>query len=214
MRATRIVGWCVAAAVAVAACDGLKSTGSSEAREKHVEPAGPSLAVGSPNTVGVHCPAKMETGQSATCAAFAYDNKGYYSPGTVTWSGATSGVVSPTAWGTHSVSATIGGITGSTGITVGDTQNPVVAISAPSSIPPGSTGCFWTAYVTNHGKPNYTYTWSATGATGTASGSDWTLTSTPSSSFTLSVTATDVDGRTGSTSKTISISSQAFQCPI
>jgi hypothetical protein len=97
-------------------------------------------------------------------------------------------------------------------IEVGDTQDPVVGILGALSIRANRT-CVWNAEVIDHGKPPYTYVWSVTGATGTASGSQWTSSTTSGSSFTLQVTVSDVEARVATVQRTVSVSSTAPICP-
>jgi hypothetical protein len=67
-------------------------------------------------------------------------------------------------------------------------------------VQPGAT-CTYTA-TGKHGAEPFTYSWSVSGpATGSASGNHWTGSAT--GNFTLTVTATDADGRSGTSSTNV-----------
>jgi len=198
---TRLAGTALAV-LAVASCDNAVDAGSKPGAP--AGPDGPRLSVGATSTVVVTCPAKMQTGQTAPCVAYGRDANGFYTSSTVTtWASTNTtyatitsgGVVTAGSSGTATIQATIGGVTGSTNITVRTSTDPSVTLFG-SLVVQANTTCTWTANGSGGTGP-YTYSFSATSpATGSQSGADWTGQSP--STFTLTATVTDADGRQGS----------------
>lgn len=205
--------------VLAAGCD--SATTSSRATETATPGGGPSMDFGSTASVSVHCPTTLQNVQSVECAAFGYDANGRFTSSTVSsWSTSTSSLVSvnssgvvtaaTTGAGTATVSATIGGITGSTNIAIRYVESLAVTVSGQSPIK-ANNYCVY-APVASGGSGNYTYSWGATSpATGTQSGNEWIGKS--SSDFTLTVTVSD-GYTTAQGSKNVTISSGATTCPL
>lgn len=203
MKSLTLAASAVLAALALAACDNAvepRAAGTGGGRA----PAGPLGSVGATATVVVTCPAKMQQSQSAPCIAYGRDSHGFFTSSTVTsWASTNTtyatvtsgGVVTAGSPGTATIQATIGGVTGSTTITVRTASDPTVSVLGSYVIKP-NTACSWTADGSGGTGP-YTFGFSATSpSTGSQSGDTWTGQS--SSTFTLTVTATDIDGRVGS----------------
>jgi hypothetical protein len=208
-----------AALVAAAGCD--SATTSSRATETAAPAGGPSMDFGSTASVAVHCPTTLQNVQSAECVAYGYDANGRYTTSSgVTWSTSTSSLTSinssgivtaaTTGAGTATVSATIGGITGSTNIAIRYVESLAVSVTGQDPIK-ANNYCVY-APVASGGSGNYTYSWSATSpATGTQSGNEWVGKS--SANFTLTVTVSD-GYTTAQGSKNVTISSGASTCPL
>ena len=200
-----------ALAVAVAGCGDIASPA---ARSPHA----PRLTVGPTVSVIVSCPSNLLDGQSGQCSAAGYDSNGQFTGSTATWSTTTSSVLGVSssgvatavhlATGTGNVSATIGGVTGQTSITV--TQSDLaISIGGPTSIRPNAL-CYWWANVTG-GTAGYTYSWSQSPGSATSTTSDFYAQG--SSSFTVYLTVRDALGTWRSTSQPITVSSSARVCP-
>ncbi|HEU4558733.1 MAG TPA: hypothetical protein VFS20_12825 [Longimicrobium sp.] len=193
-----------ALATLVVGCDNAVEPRSGSGGGRTV-PGGPNMSVGATSTVVVTCPAKMQTSQSAPCVAYGRDSNGFFTSSTVTsWASTNTtyatitsgGVVTAGSPGTATIQATIGGVTGNTTIAVRTSTDPTPQLILGSyAIKPNVT-CSWTADGTGGTGP-YTFSFSPTSpATGSQSGDTWTGSS--SSTFTLNVTVTDIDGRQGS----------------
>lgn len=219
MKIAKLLSAVLAALVVAAACDSATST--SRAAEKATPAGGPSLDFGSTASVSVHCPTTLQNVQSVECVAFGYDANGRFTSSTVSsWSTSTSTLVSvnssgivqaaSTGTGTATVSATIGGITGSANIVIRNIGALSVSIGGQSTIRPNEYCVYWA--VPSGGSGNYTYSWSAgSPAVGTASGGEWVGKS--SGNFTLSLTVSD--GYTSaSANKSVTVSSGAMVCPL
>ena len=185
-----------------------------------VAPEAPVLLAGPTATVTVSCPANMVDGQSGQCSAAGYDSNGTFTMSSpVTWGTSTPSLVSVSsggsataahlASGTAVVQATIEGVTGSTNISISQ-SDLAVSISTPSSIKP-NTQCYWWASVSG-GTASYTYSWTRSGGFDTSNQSDFYTQS--ASSFTIYLTVTDAVGTQRSTSKAITVTSSAHVCPI
>ena len=108
------------------------------------------------------------------------------------------------------MSATIGGITGSTNIVIRHIDALAVSVTGQTPIKP-NVYCVYAASASG-GSGNYTYSWSATSpAIGTPSGGEWIGKS--SADFTLTVTVSD-GYTTAQGSKSVTISSSASTCPL
>jgi hypothetical protein len=217
MKITRILF--AATLVLAAGCD--SATTSTRAAEKAAPADGPSLDFGTTASVAVHCPTTLQNVQSVECVAFGYDANGRFTGSTVSsWSTSTSALVSvnssgvvqaaTTGTGTATVSATIGGITGSANIVIRNIDALSVSIGGQNPVKPG-TYCVFPA-IASGGSGSYTYSWSATSpAVGTSSGGEWIGSS--SGNYTLSVTVSD--GYTSaSANKSVTVSSGATVCPL
>lgn len=218
MRTTgRWIGMLAMAALA-AGCGERGVTSANDARG--AAPRGPRLTVGPTTSVTVACPTKLETSTSGPCVAFGYDSNGKFASSTVTsWTSSNTsvatvsgGTVSAVGAGTATISATVGGVTGSTSVTVVSAGGTLtVSISGQSPIRSNML-CPYFANVSG-GNGSYSYSWSQTTGTGSdAGGGEYDAKST--STFTLTVNVSDTNGATGSASKTVTISSGAFVCPI
>ena len=205
--------------VLAAGCD--SATSSPRAADRAAPAGGPSLDVGTTASVTVHCPTTLQNVQSAECVAYGYDANGRYTTSSgATWSTSTSSLISvnssgvataaTTGAGTATVSATIGGYTGSTNIVIRYVETLAVSVTGQDPVKP-NLYCVYAASASG-GSGNYTYTWSATSpAVGAAGGAEWVGKS--ASSFTLSVTVSD--GYTTATgSKSVTVSSGAASCPL
>jgi hypothetical protein len=202
MRSLTLLAGAALAVLAAASCDNAVDAG--RPRGGPADPAKPRFSVGATATVVVTCPTKMQTNQSAPCVAYGRDSHGFFTSSTVTtWASTNTtyatitsgGVVTAGSPGTATIQATIGGVTGSTTITARSSTDPSVTLFGSLVIKP-NTSCTWTADGSGGTGP-YTYSFSATSpATGSQSGADWTGQS--SSTFNLTATVTDVDGRQGS----------------
>jgi hypothetical protein len=219
MKIAKLLSAVLAATVVAAACD--SATTTSRAAEKATPAGGPSLDFGSTASVAVHCPTTLQNVQSVECVAFGYDANGRFTSSTVSsWSTSTSALVSvnssgivqaaTTGTGTATVSATIGGITGSANIVIRNIDALSVSIGGQNPVKP-STYCVFPA-IASGGSGNYTYSWSATSpAVGASSGAEWIGSS--SANYTLSVTVSD--GYTSaSANKSVTVSSGAMVCPL
>jgi hypothetical protein len=220
MKLAKMLAGIVAATVLAAACDGATST-ASRAAGTAAPAGGPSLDFGSTASVVVHCPPNLQNVQSGECVAYGVDAHGRYTTGSgAAWSTSTSWLVSvnsggivtaaTTGVGTATVSATIGGITGSANIPIRYIETLAVAVNGQSPIK-ANNYCVYAASASG-GSGSYTYSWSAPSpAVGTASGGEW-IGKSPAD-FTLSVTVSD--GFTSVTnSRNVTISSGAGTCPL
>ena len=182
-----------------------------------LSPTEPRLMAGPTATVIVSCPTNIEAGNSGQCSAAGYDANGIFTSSTATWSTTTpslvsvssTGLVTALSPGTATVRATIGGVTGQTTVQV--LAAPLtVAIQGPTSIRPSEV-CYWYAHVTG-GTPPFTYAWSQSSGSGTASGGSYEGSSS-FASFTLTVTVTDAAGATASDTHSVGVSSKFLACP-
>jgi uncharacterized repeat protein (TIGR03803 family) len=135
---------------------------------------------------------------------------------TYSWTGPnsfTSALQNPTipaattaAWGTYSVTVTVGGCTsapGATNLVVNDAVPATPTITAPASVSAGATG--QTASVTNHAGSSYT--WGITNGTITAGQGTSQITFTAGNSAgSLTLTAVETAGGCQSATSTVSVS--------
>jgi hypothetical protein len=169
-------------------------------------------------TVSVTCPDTISEGQTAQCIHYAYDqNNSFVSGTTATWGTTTPSLISVSSTGSITglavgnavVQATTGGVTGSKNVYV----KPGISISladGPGQVRRYDT-CTWRAAVYGGTGP-YTYSWSATSASGSSSLYEWTGYTISSLGFTLQVTVTDANGVTATQSRYITTSTSAPYC--
>jgi hypothetical protein len=171
------------------------------------EPHAPGMYSSPTTQVKVSCPPKAQLGATVQCVAWGLDTYGVYTSGTVTaWSTPStnysvnsSGQVTVLRVREDTIKATIGGVTGWTLIAARDSA--AISSTMTGGVVPPNTSCTYTA-TGRHGAEPFTYSWSVSGpATGSASGNHWTGTAT--GNFTLTVTATDADGRSGTSSTNV-----------
>lgn len=199
----------VLALVAAAAC------GDVENALLSVDGIRPNLTI---TTVSVTCPDTIMVGQTAQCIHYAYDqNNSFVSGTTATWGTSTPSLISVSsggsitglAVGSASVQATSGGVTGYKSVYV----KPGISISladGPGEVQRYDT-CTWRAGVSGGAWP-YSYSWSATSASGTAYTYEWTGFTISSLGFTLKVTVTDANGVKATQSRWITTSTSAPLC--
>src|SRR5688572_12646834 len=120
MRMHSLVAAAALAMLAAAACDNALE---SSKNGKIARPDGPSLSVGPTASVLVHCPPKVQTGTGGQCYAFGVDSLGFYTSHTVSaWSSSnisvlvvsSSGQLLGQTAGSAVITATVGGLTGTT----------------------------------------------------------------------------------------------------
>jgi hypothetical protein len=90
---------------------------------------------------------------------------------------------------------------------------PTVAIHGPATVLTNRI-CEWQGRI-SYGTAPYTWTWSRTGGTGTAtelSPTEQSYHARPTGSTVISLTITDAEGRTATASKTVSTSVYAREC--
>jgi hypothetical protein len=198
----------VVVAVLAAGCGGDGADGG-------ISPTGPMLTVTA--SVMVSCPTQMLPGQAGTCTAYGYDSYGTFTNSNVTsWTSSNTSKVTITSGGgvtavspgTSTITAVVDGVSGTRSITVID-PTPSVTIFGPSSIRPNTT-CEWAANVSVV-TPGYTADWSG-GTTIYEDAYSYMARKSTSGSFYVSITVTDDDGRTGSASRLVSVSSSAPAC--
>lgn len=163
--------------------------------------------------------ATVYVGSTRQFTAQVYDQYNNAMPGySFTWSSSapgvagvgSSGVVSGVSSGSVTVTASAAGLSGSAQVTVSPPPSLSVSIHGPSPVRSGAT-CTWYADVSGGTAP-YSYSWSASGGSGYASGSWYTNSS--STSFTLYLTVTDATGASQSTSRWVTVNSTAPACPL
>jgi hypothetical protein len=199
------------AAVAAVALTGCGDTG----KLLSVGEVSPLLTI---TTVSVTCPDTISVGQTAQCIHYAYDqNNNLVGGSTATWGTSTpslvsvssSGNVTGLAVGSAVVQATSGGVTGSKNVYV----KPGISISladGPGQVRRYDT-CMWRAAVSGGTWP-YSYSWSASSASGSSYLYEWTGYTISSVGFTLQVTVTDANGVTATQSRYITTSTSAPYC--
>jgi len=213
MRYLTLGAGAVLAALAISACD---NAVESRAADTGSKPAGPNFTIGPTATVQVICP-KVQVSGSGQCAAFALDSLGFFVSSSVSsWTSSdinkavitSTGSVLPVAVGSVTITATIGGVSGTATLLVRSSSDVSVSIDGSPVIKP-NTACAYTATASGGAGP-YTYSWSiASGsATGSASGDTWTgQSSATGTSFVLRVVATDADGRNAAMTKSVFVHS-------
>ncbi|HEX9937990.1 MAG TPA: PKD domain-containing protein [Longimicrobium sp.] len=168
------------------------------------DPSAPRLYSSPTTQVKVSCPPKAQLGSTFQCVAWGLDTYGVFTSGTVTsWSTPStnysvnsSGQVTVLRVREDTIKATIGRVTGWTLIAARDSA--AISSSMTGGVVAPNATCTYTA-TGQHGAEPFTYSWSVSGpATGSASGNHWTGSAT--GHFTLTVTATDADGRSGTSS--------------
>lgn len=169
-------------------------------------------------TVSVTCPDTISVGQTAQCIHYAYDQNNNLVSGTsATWGTTTPSLISVSSTGSITglavgnavVQATSGGVTGSRNVYV----KPGISISladGPGQVRRYDT-CMWRAAVSGGTWP-YSYSWSATSASGSSYLYEWTGYTISSVGFTLSVTVTDANGVTATQNRWITTSTSAPLC--
>jgi hypothetical protein len=218
MRMHKVVAAFALAALVAAACDNAMDSQQNEGNARVPAPgSGPALSVGSTATVQVFCPPRLQVFTGGQCFAMGLDSLGFYTSHSVSsWSSSSISTLIVTSTGqlmgqnpgTATVTATIGGISGTTTVPVRTDTDPTVSIDGFPVIQP-NVSCVYTA-VPSGGTGPFTYTWSVTSGTasGTASGNTWTGgSSVANASFVLKVVASDVDGRKSSATKSVFVHS-------
>jgi len=167
--------------------------------------------------VSVTCPDTISVGQGSQCQAYAYDqNNNLVSNASITWGTTTpspisvsgTGGITGLAVGNAVVQATADGVTTSRNVYVKPGLS--VSIYGPGSVKRFSDSCTWGASVSGGTYP-YTFDWSASGGSGTESGSYFTG-SVISAYMTLNVTVTDANGVQKTVSRIINANASSNVC--
>jgi hypothetical protein len=217
MRMHKLVTALALVTLAAVACDNAMESSQKDGNPIVPPGNGPSLSVGSTAQVVVYCPPRLQVFTGGQCFAMGLDSLGFYTSHSVSsWSSSSISTLIVTSTGqlmgqnpgTATVTATIGGISGTTTVPVRTDTDPTVSIDGFPVIQP-NTSCAYTA-IPSGGTGPFTYTWSITSgsASGTASGDTWTGSSSATgTSFVLKVVASDVDGRKASDTQSVLVHS-------
>lgn len=194
------------------------AVGSSE--RGGARPHAPRLTAEPTSRVTVACPTNLVISTSGRCMAFGFDSSGKFSISTVTsWTSSNTSVatvsgstISAVAAGTATISATVGGVRGSTSVTVVPASGGTltVSISGPTEIRPNLYCSFFAA--ASGGTGTYTYSWTHSADAGIAFENE--LTAKSYSTFSMTVNVSDSNGATGSATRSVFVRRDAPLCQV